>query len=197
MLGAVTLSTASSSCVGWPSRREVLGEQVSIVLTTRSVSVPSRSPVNPRRFTSAILGFSPDRADLEISRLPLIRQRQTRSVASSGFDDREGQVYPAPSQAGPGNDIHAGSPGLQKAPTRGPASLVAIRALMGRYTRRRKRASNLDNRSPKGWPDTTEQRFHCREGRRRRSGHQTWLSIATGLRIWLICQLISPRGQIS
>ena len=51
--------------------------------------------------------------------------------ASSGFDDREGQVYPAPSQAGPGNDIHAGSPGLQKAPTRGPASLVAIRALMG------------------------------------------------------------------
>ena len=30
-------------------------------------------------------------------------------------------------QAGPGNDINAGSPGFQKAPTRGPASLVAIR----------------------------------------------------------------------
>jgi hypothetical protein len=34
-----------------------------------------------------------------------------------------------PSQAGPGNDINAGSPGFQKAPTRSPASLVAIRAL--------------------------------------------------------------------
>jgi len=77
MLGAVTLSTASSSCVDWPSRREDLGEQVSIVLTTWGVSVPSRSPVNPRRFTSAILGFSPDRTDLEISILPLI-DRKTR-----------------------------------------------------------------------------------------------------------------------
>ena len=41
------------------------------------------------------------------------------------FDDRQGQVYRAPSQAGPGNDINAGSSGFQKAPTRGPASLVA------------------------------------------------------------------------
>jgi hypothetical protein len=35
-------------------------------------------------------------------------------------------------QAGPGNDIHAGSPGLQKAPKRGSASLVAIRASLAR-----------------------------------------------------------------
>src|SRR6201987_4752596 len=34
------------------------------------------------------------------------------------FDDRQGQVYRAPSQAGPGNDFNAGSPGFQKAPTR-------------------------------------------------------------------------------
>jgi hypothetical protein len=34
------------------------------------------------------------------------------------------QVYRAPSQACPGNDINAGSPGFQEAPTRGPASLV-------------------------------------------------------------------------
>ena len=40
-------------------------------------------------------------------------------------------IQQPPSQAGLGNDIHAGSPGLQKAPTRGPASLVAIRALIG------------------------------------------------------------------
>src|SRR6516164_9719798 len=40
------------------------------------------------------------------------------------FDDRQRQGYRPPSQAGPGNDIHAGSPGLQKAPTRGPASLA-------------------------------------------------------------------------
>src|ERR1700731_3437036 len=33
-----------------------------------------------------------------------------------------------PSQAGPGNDINAGSPGSQKAPTRSPASPGAIRA---------------------------------------------------------------------
>ena len=43
------------------------------------------------------------------------------------FDDRQGQVYRAPSQADPGNDINAGSLGFQKAPMRGPASLVAIR----------------------------------------------------------------------
>jgi hypothetical protein len=40
------------------------------------------------------------------------------------FDDRQRQVYRAPGQAGPGNDIHAGSPSLEKAPTRGPASLA-------------------------------------------------------------------------
>jgi len=35
-----------------------------------------------------------------------------------------GEVYPALSQAGPGNDINAGSQGAQKAPTWSPASLV-------------------------------------------------------------------------
>src|SRR5207302_5569214 len=53
----------------------------------------------------------------------------TGPVARAGFDDPQRQVYLVPSQAGPGNDIHAGSRGLQKAPTWGPASLVAIRAL--------------------------------------------------------------------
>ena len=47
------------------------------------------------------------------------------------FNDREGRVYRAPSRAGPGNDIDAGPPGFQKAPTRGPISLVAVRALTG------------------------------------------------------------------
>jgi hypothetical protein len=46
--------------------------------------------------------------------------RQPRPVLTTD----NGGVYRGPSQAGPGNDIHAGSPGLQKAPTRGPASLV-------------------------------------------------------------------------
>jgi hypothetical protein len=32
------------------------------------------------------------------------------------FDDRYRQVYRAPSQAGSGNDIYIGSPGLRKAP---------------------------------------------------------------------------------
>jgi hypothetical protein len=32
------------------------------------------------------------------------------------FDDRYRQVYRAPSQAGSGNDIYTGSPGLRKAP---------------------------------------------------------------------------------
>ena len=59
------------------------------------------------------------------SRPPRTRRRQTGSAARTGFDDRQAQVYRAPSQAGPGNDINAGSPGFQKAPTRGPASLVA------------------------------------------------------------------------
>ena len=47
------------------------------------------------------------------------------------FDDRPGQAYRAPSQAGPGNDINARSPGLHKAPTRGPASLVAADCYWG------------------------------------------------------------------
>ena len=51
---------------------------------------------------------------------------QTGAAAGAGFDDRQAQVYRAPSQAGPGNDINAGSLGFQKAPTRGPASLVAF-----------------------------------------------------------------------
>jgi len=42
------------------------------------------------------------------------------------FDDRPEQVYRAPSQAGTGNDVNARSPGLHKAPTRGPASLVSM-----------------------------------------------------------------------
>jgi hypothetical protein len=44
-----------------------------------------------------------------------------------GFDDRQGQVYRAPSQPFVGNDIKAGSPGFEKAPTRSLASLVANR----------------------------------------------------------------------
>jgi hypothetical protein len=37
----------------------------------------------------------------------------------------QGTDYRVPSQAGPGNNV--GSPGSQKAPTQGPASLVAFR----------------------------------------------------------------------
>jgi len=48
-----------------------------------------------------------------------------------------GTVYRAPGQAGPGNDINAGSPGSQKAPTWSPASLVAIRASASRAASRR------------------------------------------------------------
>jgi hypothetical protein len=58
------------------------------------------------------------------SRPPRTRRRQTGSAARTGFDDRQAQVYRAPSQAGLGNDINAGSPGFQKAPTWGPASLA-------------------------------------------------------------------------
>jgi hypothetical protein len=57
----------------------------------------------------------PRRGDAKLARQP-----------EPGFDDRQAPVYRAPSQAGPGNDINAWSPGFHKAPTRGPASLVAI-----------------------------------------------------------------------
>ena len=46
---------------------------------------------------------------------PELRAAKAREP-QPGFDDRQRQVYRAPSQAGPGNDIHAGSPRLQKAP---------------------------------------------------------------------------------
>jgi len=63
----------------------------------------------------------PEPGDDKLARLP-----------EPDSDDRQGRVYRAPSEAGPGNDINAGSPGFQKAPTRDPASLVAGRALAGR-----------------------------------------------------------------
>ena len=63
----------------------------------------------------------PEPGDDKLARLP-----------EPDSDDRQGRVYRAPSEAGPGNDINAGSPGFQKAPTRGPASLVAVRALAAR-----------------------------------------------------------------
>ena len=53
-------------------------------------------------------------------------RRQPFGYQLPDFDDRPGQVYRALNQAGPGNDINARSPGLQKAPTRGPASLVSM-----------------------------------------------------------------------
>src|SRR6516225_3222577 len=40
------------------------------------------------------------------------------------FDVGSKRIYLPVSQAGPGNDINAGSPGSQKAPTQSPASLV-------------------------------------------------------------------------
>ena len=51
---------------------------------------------------------------------------RARGARAPTFDDRQRLVYPGSSQAGPGNDIHAGSPGLLNAPTRGPASLARI-----------------------------------------------------------------------
>jgi len=62
-----------------------------------------------------------------------IRRRQPFGYQLPDFDDRPGQVYRALSQAGPGNDINARSPGLQKAPTRGPASLVSMLTLSGPF----------------------------------------------------------------
>jgi hypothetical protein len=70
--------------------------------------------------------LGPPVRDSIFSRPPRNRATTNRLGSQSRiFDDRQGQVYRAPSQAGPGNDINAGSPGFQKAPTRGPASLVA------------------------------------------------------------------------
>ncbi len=50
------------------------------------------------------------------------------------FDDQKGRVYRAPSQAGLGNDIHAGSPGFQKAPTRGPIARIVCSRSNSRIT---------------------------------------------------------------
>ena len=65
----------------------------------------------------------------------LIRRRMTQQTEPAepelDFDDRQRQVYPASSQADPGNDIHTGSPGLLKAPTRGPASLAQLLTARG------------------------------------------------------------------
>jgi hypothetical protein len=95
---------------------------------SRPSSLAAIGPV-PRMYASRETDSNP-RSPYRVqhfSRPSRTRRRQTGSAARTGFDDRQAQVYRAPSQAGPGNDINAGSPGFQKAPTRGPASLVAIR----------------------------------------------------------------------
>jgi hypothetical protein len=63
--------------------------------------------------------------------LPLSEGRGRRSICLTrvpepDFDDLPGEVYHASGQAGPGNDINAGSLGAQKAPTWSPASLVTV-----------------------------------------------------------------------
>jgi hypothetical protein len=55
------------------------------------------------------------------SRPPHSRQSRILTIC-------RGEVYDASSQAGPGNDINAGSMGSQKAPTWSPASLVCMSA---------------------------------------------------------------------
>jgi hypothetical protein len=71
---------------------------------------PSRLAAGGRRIRT----LGPTSEDSIFSRPPRIRRRQTGPVASAGFDDRQVQVYPSPSQAGPGNDIHAGSPASRR-----------------------------------------------------------------------------------
>jgi hypothetical protein len=61
--------------------------------------------VPPRR--TAFFETAPEPGDDKSARWPEL-----------DFDDRRRPVYRALSQAGPGNDINAGSPGFQKAPTR-------------------------------------------------------------------------------
>ena len=69
-----------------------------------------RLPAGGRRIRT----LGPTSEDSIFSRPPRIRRRQTGPVASAGFDDRQVQVYPSPSQAGLGNDIHAGSPASRR-----------------------------------------------------------------------------------
>jgi hypothetical protein len=73
----------------------------------------------------AWLARRPREAALEQRRKPPPVKTVLAPGSIANFDERQGQIYPALSRAGPGNDINAGSPGFQKAPTRGPASLVA------------------------------------------------------------------------
>src|SRR5712671_5323248 len=90
-----------------------------------------RVPARPEPRSSAVSGWlgvrgrlsaggrrirtlGPTSEDSIFSRPPRIRRRQTGPVASAGFDDRQVQVYPSPSQAGPGDDIHAGSPASRR-----------------------------------------------------------------------------------
>ena len=93
---------------------------------------PPRETIRSKFAPDSLLegeGFEPPvpRRDKHFRDRPGTRLRQAGPVGRTDFDDRQGQVYRAPSQAGPGNDINAGSLGFQKAPMRGPASLVAIR----------------------------------------------------------------------
>ena len=81
----------------------------------------------------------------------------------------QGQVYRAPSQASPGNEFNAGSPGFQKAPTRGPASLVARCFLRAEH--------QLSDAQARSMRTPTMTRIVARTGRRTLSGTRAlrWL----------------------
>ena len=55
-------------CVDWPSRREDLGEQVSIILTTRASAYRQDHRLTQEGSPPRFWVFPPDRTDLEISR---------------------------------------------------------------------------------------------------------------------------------
>jgi hypothetical protein len=83
------------------------------------------APDSPLEEDGFELSVPPSRTAFETASEP--RDDRPASQLELDFDDRKSAGLPFTEQAGPGNDINAGSPGFQKAPTRGPASLVAIR----------------------------------------------------------------------
>src|SRR5215472_6773521 len=102
------------------------------MMLQRAAGCAAASPVRTqstdrRQFERRRGGVDADIKPEDIELEPLVDGEQSSAFTwpARVLTNGQGEDYPARSQAGPGNDINAGSPGSQKAPAQSPASLVS------------------------------------------------------------------------
>ena len=122
--GSPRLSRAAAPLASSAERRVGLGAVSNVSETGRDVEIAVAARTAPKAM--AIGRSSPEnrRYGLKGAYLPESKLSQPNTgprppsfSCQARFDDVQGKIYLPEGQAGPGNDINAGSPGSHKAPT--------------------------------------------------------------------------------